>query len=90
MGCKNELLITLNQKHTNNVVYFGNKKSVQNKLFGDALVSQIKNVGLSILAADCAPVLFYNPEKKIIGCAHSGWKGALNGIIRNTVKKLMI
>ena len=27
------------------------------------------------------------PKKKIIGCAHSGWKGALNGIIKNTVKK---
>jgi len=29
----------------------------------------------------------YDPIQKIIGCAHSGWKGALNGIIRNTVKK---
>ena len=26
-------------------------------------------------------------KKKIIGCAHAGWKGALNGVIRNTVKK---
>ena len=26
-------------------------------------------------------------KKKIIGCAHAGWKGALNGIIENTVKK---
>ena len=33
------------------------------------------------------PILFYDPKKKIIGCAHAGWKGALKGIIRNTVKK---
>ena len=26
-------------------------------------------------------------KKKIIGCAHAGWKGVLNGVIRNTVKK---
>ena len=29
----------------------------------------------------------YDPNKKIIGCIHSGWKGALNGIIKNTIKK---
>ena len=51
------------------------------------MVSEVKNIGISILTADCAPVLFYDPNKKIIGCAHSGWKGALNGIIKNTVKK---
>tara|TARA_B110000014_G_C20085824_1_gene567874 strand:+ start:531 stop:1292 length:762 start_codon:yes stop_codon:yes gene_type:complete len=87
IGCKKELLITLNQKHTSDVIYFSNKESIQNKLPGDALVSQIKNVGLGILTADCAPIFFYSPEKQIIGCAHSGWKGALNGIIKNTVKK---
>ena len=87
IGCKNEFLITLNQKHTNNVIYFENEKSVKNKLPADALVSKIKNIGLGILTADCAPIFFYDPKKKIIGCAHSGWKGALNGIIRNTVKK---
>ena len=39
------------------------------------------------MAADCAPILFYEPDKKIIACAHAGWKGALNGVIKNTVKK---
>ena len=47
-----------------------------------------KNIGISILAADCAPILFYDPHKNIIACAHSGWKGALNGIIKNTINKL--
>jgi len=87
IGCKKESLITLNQKHTNQVIYFKNETSVKNKLTADAIVSEVKNVGIGILTADCAPVLFYDPKKKIIGCAHSGWKGALNGIIKNTVKK---
>ena len=51
------------------------------------MVSQVKNVGIGILTADCAPILFYDPKKKIIGCAHAGWKGAFNGVIQNTVKK---
>ena len=87
IGCKKELLITLNQKHSNKIIYFENKTDVKNKLDGDAIISKVKNVGISILAADCAPILFYDPKKKIIACAHSGWKGALNGIIKNTVKK---
>ena len=87
IGCKKESLITLNQKHSEQVIYFKNERSLKNKLTGDAMVSEVKNIGISILTADCAPVLFYDPNKKIIGCAHSGWKGALNGIIKNTVKK---
>ena len=87
IGCKKESLITLNQKHSDQVIHFKNERSVKNKLTGDAMVSEVKNIGISILTADCAPVLFYDPNKKIIGCAHSGWKGALNGIIKNTVKK---
>jgi polyphenol oxidase len=87
MGCEKESLITLNQKHTNQVIYFNNEQSIKNKLIGDAIVSKVKNIGISILTADCVPVLFYDPIKKIIGCAHAGWKGALNGIIKNTVKK---
>ena len=87
IGCKKESLITLNQKHSDQVIYFKNERSLKNKLTGDAMVSEVKNIGISILTADCAPVLFYDPNKKIIGCAHSGWKGALNGIIKNTVKK---
>ena len=87
IGCEKESLITMNQKHTNQVIYFKNLESVKNKLDGDSIVTSVKNVGISVLAADCAPILFYDPIKKIIGCAHAGWKGAYNGIIKNTIKK---
>ena len=87
INCKKNSLITLNQKHTDLVIHFKNEISVKNKLTADAIVCEVKNVGIGILAADCAPILFYDPKKKIIGCAHSGWKGALNGIVKNTIKK---
>ncbi len=85
--CNKNYLITLNQTHSNHVIHFNKKEDVKNKLSGDAIVSEVKNIGISILTADCAPILFYDPEQKIIGCAHSGWKGSLNGIIENTLKK---
>jgi len=87
IACNKESLITLNQQHTNQVIHFDSNKSVKNKLTGDAIVSEVKNIGIGILTADCAPIFFYDHKKKIIGCAHAGWKGALEGIIRNTVKK---
>tara|TARA_Y100000590_G_scaffold20640_1_gene24047 strand:+ start:4364 stop:5125 length:762 start_codon:yes stop_codon:yes gene_type:complete len=87
VGCKNDSLFTLNQRHTNKVIYFESKKYAKNKLIGDAIVTKAKNLGVGILTADCASILFYDDKNKIIGCAHSGWRGALDGIIKNTVKK---
>ena len=87
IGCKKESLITLNQKHTNKVIFFNSESDVKNKLTGDAIVSKVKNIGISILTADCASIFFYDPKNKIVGCAHAGWKGAISGIIKNTVEK---
>jgi len=87
MECRKESLISLNQIHSDQVVHFRDKNSIKNKLNADAIVCEVKSIGISILTADCAPILFYDPNKKIIGCAHSGWKGAANGIIKNTIKK---
>ena len=87
IGCDKQSLITLSQVHSNKVLYFENISQIKNKMEGDAIVTKIKNVAIGILAADCVPILFYDPLKKIIGCAHAGWKGALNGIIENTIQK---
>ena len=87
IGCEKESLITLNQKHSNEVICFNSNDDVKNKLIGDAVVSKIKNIGISVLTADCAPIFFYDPKNKIIGCSHAGWKGAMNGIIKNTIEK---
>ena len=87
IGCEKDLLITLNQKHSNEVVSFNSDNDVKNKLSGDAIVSKVKNIGIGILTADCASIFFYDPKNNIIGCSHAGWKGALNGIIQQTIKK---
>ena len=87
INCTKESLITLNQKHTNQIIHFKNEISVKNKLTADGIISEVKNVAIAILTADCAPILFYDPKKRIIGCVHSGWKGALNGIIKNAMEK---
>jgi len=89
LNCEKKPIIALNQNHGNKVICFNNQKDIKNNIIGDAIVTTLKNVAISVLTADCVPILFYNPKKKIIGCVHAGWKGALNGIIENTVDKFM-
>ena len=42
-------------------------------------------LALGILTADCQPVLFADPEGEVVGAAHAGWKGALDGILEATL-----
>lgn len=51
----------------------------------DALVTDRPGVVLSILTADCAPVLFADREAGVVGAAHAGWKGALAGVTDATL-----
>lgn len=50
----------------------------------DALVTTTPNLVLSVLTADCAPVLFADHDAGVIGAAHAGWKGAFGGVLEAT------
>jgi YfiH family protein len=54
----------------------------------DAMVTNQKGIALGILTADCQPVLFADPDAGVIGAAHAGWKGALSGVLSNTVAEM--
>ncbi len=51
----------------------------------DALVTTTPGLAISVLTADCAPVLLADDEAGVIAAAHAGWKGALGGVLENTV-----
>jgi YfiH family protein len=46
----------------------------------DALVTQQTGVYLGVLTADCVPMLFVAPERKLVAAVHAGWRGTLQGI----------
>ena len=50
----------------------------------DAMVTATPGLGLGIITADCAPVLFSDAEGRVVGAAHAGWRGALAGILEAT------
>ncbi|NSY38264.1 peptidoglycan editing factor PgeF [Leisingera sp. ANG59] len=51
----------------------------------DAMVTNVPGLALSILTADCQPVLFSDPEAGVIGAAHAGWRGTLDGVLEATL-----
>lgn len=84
LGIPSEALVTLHQVHSADVVevkapFNGSRPKA------DALVTATPGVALGVLTADCEPVLFADAEAGVIGAAHAGWKGALDGVLEATV-----
>ncbi len=55
---------------------------------GDFLVTNLRNIGLGILTADCLPVIFYDPVNHVVAIAHAGWKSLVAGIIPNVIETM--
>ena len=80
-------LILMNQTHSAKVIEI-NKINYKKKINSDAMITKIKGIALGVLTADCVPIIIYDIKNEIVGCIHAGWKGALSGIITNTVNKI--
>jgi len=55
---------------------------------GDGVVTRTAGVVCGALAADCAPILFCDPEARIVGAAHAGWQGALTGVAEAAIARM--
>ena len=51
----------------------------------DAMVTDRPGLALGVITADCAPVLFCDPEAGVVGAAHAGWRGAVAGVLEATL-----
>ena len=87
MGVNIENLFKMNQTHSNKVVVIDDTNRHIQRVNSDALVTNQKNITISVLTADCVPILIYDEVNKIIGTVHAGWKGAAGGIIENTLNE---
>jgi polyphenol oxidase len=52
----------------------------------DAIYTTETNILLTLCFADCVPLYFYEPNSKIIGIAHAGWKGSVNDIAGEMIR----
>jgi len=84
LGLAQDALLTVNQVHSADVVHVTG--TLGDPLpRADALVTATPGIGLGILTADCQPVLFGDTTAGVIGAAHAGWKGALDGVLEATL-----
>ena len=91
LGTDPDKRVSVQQKHTANVhvagpADFGRCLPVSPVENTDALVTDQPGVMLCISVADCIPLMLADPVKKVIGLAHSGRKGTMQKIGRNTVR----
>ena len=87
MGGEDTNLIALHQFHSAEVVIVDD--TFTDRPHADGVVSNRKGDILTILTADCQPVLFHDPEAGVIGACHAGWQGALVGVIGATVNAMI-
>lgn len=55
---------------------------------GDALATDQRGVALEIRVADCVPIFAADPKRRVIGLAHAGWRGMLEGVSARLVATL--
>ena len=54
----------------------------------DGIVTSTPGLAIGVLTADCGPVLFADGEARVVAAAHAGWKGALAGVLENTIASM--
>tara|TARA_R110000782_G_scaffold7186_7_gene24337 strand:+ start:696 stop:1484 length:789 start_codon:yes stop_codon:yes gene_type:complete len=88
MGLKADDLALVHQVHSPDVWTADAPRDRTAMEKADALVSRRKGLALGILTADCAPVLFADGASGVVAAAHAGWRGAMFGVLENTVARM--
>ncbi len=82
-----ENLIYMEQTHSSNIAVI--KDASINRIENcDALITNVKNIPLMVMVADCIPILLYDPIKEVIAVVHAGRNGTFNEIAKKTVLKM--
>ncbi|WP_374447859.1 peptidoglycan editing factor PgeF [Stella sp.] len=89
LGLPADALATLHQVHSPTVVEATGAWARGQSPRADAVVTTTPGVAAGVLTADCTPVLFADAAAGIVGAAHAGWRGALDGVLAATVAAMV-
>ena len=91
LGFKPERMFGLRQTHSSDCIFVdaASNAGTAARPVADALVTGTIDHAISILTADCVPVLFAAPSAGLVGAAHAGWRGSVNGILGATVTMMI-
>jgi polyphenol oxidase len=85
MGVTPRHFLTLFQIHSPDVVVASAPWEGASRPRADAIVTRTEGLAIGVTTADCGPILLVDPDARVIGAAHAGWKGALTGVVESTV-----
>ena len=85
LGSDASVMASVYQIHSADVMTITAPHDITERPKADGLVTNQRDITLSILTADCTPVLLFDESHHVIGACHAGWRGAASGIIQNTV-----
>ena len=80
-------LITVHQTHSDIAITITDSQP-EPRPEADAMVTATPGTALAILTADCQPVLLADQKAGVIGAAHAGWRGTLEGILDATLNRM--
>lgn len=78
--------LTSNVQIHSDIVNVINNENINQKIDGDALITNIAGVPLLIFTADCVPIAIIDKKNKAIGLAHAGWRGTYDRIGQKTIE----
>jgi polyphenol oxidase len=88
VGVAPERFLTAYQIHSPNVVVAEAPWTAETRPRADAIVTRMRALAVGVTTADCGPILLADPQARVIGAAHAGWRGALTGVIEATVEAM--
>ncbi len=88
LGFSDTFMATPHQIHSADAIVVENRWENDHRPKADGVVTSVPGIVIAILTADCGPILFSDKDVGVVGACHAGWKGALTGIIENTVQKM--
>jgi YfiH family protein len=88
MGVAPEHLLSVHQVHSPDAVVASGAWQGVARPRADAIVTRSEGLAISVTTADCGPILLADPNARVIGAVHAGWKGALTGVVESTVEAM--
>lgn len=76
------------QVHGNTVIHVKDPNTDYKHLEADIMVTDLLRIALTISTADCVPLLFCDPTKKVIAASHAGWRGTAKNVAQTTIMAL--
>ncbi len=91
---KSSVFVVANQTHSDHIVIIDDRdmrgwESVEDAVEDcDALITNQQKVILTVLTADCVPLLLFDPVERVVAAVHAGWRGTEAQIVMKTLSAM--